>query len=182
MDRGSFSLFLQSNMQNNLFPDNSCFAFRNTLPTGIDFKEYCVGLESAYFTDDYYRYMYESFHYDDRPKLAKNFFDTSKGDNNIKIHSTTGSRTAILKLKEKLDRFLIKSNLILKQQNYPLHFGNVLNGPSIIGITINNLALPHIHWMMDENLARLFGFSSTVVGRAATKSDFKLNIVNVDGL
>lgn len=53
---------------------------------------------------------------------------------------------------------------------------SVLIGPNIIGITKNNLTLSHFHWMMGENLARLFGFSSNVVERAEKKS----NIVNFD--
>lgn len=176
MEPDSFSISLQSNRQTDRFTDNTNYEFRNTLPVNINCKNYRVGLESIFFHDYYEKPIYQPHFLEEKPKAKTSFYDTFSMDNKVTVQSHQGGQLAVIKFTDRLDTFIIQLNLVLERQKYPIHVSTERDGTQILGIVLNNTAFEHVNYLMDKDLARVFGFSTTVVPRGISKSDLEFNI------
>lgn len=176
MEPDSFFISCQSNKQTELFPDNVNYAFRNTIPVGINLQNYKVGLESIYFTDFYEKPIYKPHILEEEPKVATKFFQKESLDNKISVQSEQEGQIAVIKFSDKFDVFLVQLNTVLKTHKYPIHVAVELNGPVVTRIVLINNGLSHITYTMNRDLARIFGYSNTLIPPGESKSDLSFNI------
>lgn len=181
----AFSVTLQSNRQSERFPDNCNYRFRNTVPAGINLKNYKVCLRSAYFTDTYTREIYEPKIL--QPEIATNFFNTFVAANRITILTGNVASLSPIKLTPHFDQFIIKTNELLEASKIPLHIGTILDKGTVVGTVLTNMALDHEHISIDKKLATVLGFKDEIVPRLESKSDLvfdlgHFNLYEVDSM